>query len=215
MRADTARLRKRLLDVGPDGYLSIWQGQRPNTLGMTVHEAITSIRADYVEQWNAYVAARQASDPSVYIERRLAMPEDSKLFARSYVPDVSVGDPMFSMSDLVPRPRDGKIPSFDLNSTNFAVHFDDLWWDDVRIDHDGSFTGERVSWWFNRWFPSLNADTPRAEGVRGFIHSATVNEKWISVDFGTANVSALFNILTVAQRCGAKTARVTSTRQPA
>jgi hypothetical protein len=119
---------------------------------------------------------------------------------------------MTSMSDLVPRSRDGKIPSFDLNSPNLAVHFDDLWWDDVRIDHDGSFTGELVSWWFNRWFPSLNPDVPRAEGVSGYIHSVTVEEKWIEVDFGTANVSALFNILSIAQRCGAKTATVTGTR---
>jgi hypothetical protein len=180
---------------------------------MNVHEVISAIRADYVEQWDAYVAARRASDPSVYVERRLEM-ADSKLFARAYVPDVSVGDPMTSMSDLVPRPRGGKIPPFDLNSPNLTVHFEDLWWDDVRIDHDGSFTGELVSWWFNRWFPQPNADSPRAEGVSGFIHSVTVDEKWISVDFGTAGVSALFNILSVAQRCGAKTARVTSTRQP-
>lgn len=181
---------------------------------MNVHEVITSIRADYIEQWGAYVAARRASDPSVFVERRRAMP-DSKLFARSYVPDVSLGDPMTSMSDLVPRQRAGKIPSFALNSPKITVHFEDLWWDDVRIDHDGSFTGELVSWWFNRWFPSLNTDAPRADGVTGFIHSVTVDEKWIEVDLGTANVSALFNILSIAQRCGAKTATVTSTRQPA
>ena len=181
---------------------------------MNVHEVITAIRADYIEQWDAYVAARRACDPSVYVERRLPMPDDSKLFARSYVPDISIGDPMTSMSNLVPRSRDGKIPSFDLNSPKLAVHFDDLWWDDVRIYHDGSFTGELVSWWFNRWFPPLNAHTPRAEGVSGFIHSVIVDEKWMNVDFGTAGVSALFNILSVAQRCGAKTARVTSTRQP-
>lgn len=178
---------------------------------MNVHEVISSIRADYIEQWDAYVAARKASDPSVFVERRLAMP-DSKLFARSYVPDVSIGDPMTSMSDLVPRHRDGKIPAFDLNSPKLAVHFDDLWWDDVRIDHDGSFTGELVSWWFNRWFPPLTPEAPRAEGVSGFIHSVTVDEKWISVDFGTAGVSALFDILSIAQRCGAKAARVTSGR---
>lgn len=181
---------------------------------MNVHEVISSIRADYIEQWDDYVAARRAVDPSVYVERRLEMP-DSKLFARAYVPDVSIGDPMTSMSDLVPREREGKIPSFDLNSPNLAVHFDDFWWDDVRIDHDGAFTGELVSWWFNRWFPSVNPAAPRAEGVSGFIHSVTVDEKWISVDFGTAEVSALFNILSIAQRCGAKTARVTSSRQSA
>jgi hypothetical protein len=181
---------------------------------MNVREVIVSIRDDYVEQFNQYVEAHRAVDPAVFVERRIAAPE-SKLFARAYVPDVSFGDPVERMSDLLPRPRAGKIPQFELESPKIHVRFDDLWWDDVRIDHDGSFTGELVSWWFNRWFPPLGPHAPRADGVSGFIHSVTVDEQSVNVDLGSAGVSALFDILSVAQRCGAKTARVTSTRAPA
>ena len=179
----------------------------------SVRDALVAVRDDYLEQFNEYIEFHRAADPAVFVERRIAVPE-SKLFGRAYVPDISFGDPMERMSDLIPRPRVSKLPTFELVSPTIHVTFEDLWWDDDRIDHDGSFTGELVSWWFGRWFPSLEAGTPRAEGVFGFIHSVTVDEKWISDDFGTADVSALFDILSVAQRCGAKAARVTSSRQP-
>ena len=83
----------------------------------------------------------------------------------------------------------------------------------MRLDHDGKFTGQLVSWWFNRWMPLADSSTPRADGLSGFIHSATVDEKWICVDFGTATVDALFNILSIAQNCGARTARISNSRK--
>lgn len=93
---------------------------------MNVREALISVRDDYVEQFNHYVEAHRAVDPAVFVERRIAAP-DSALFARSYVPDVSFGDPVERMSDLVPRARAGKLPSFELNSPKLHVTFEDLW----------------------------------------------------------------------------------------
>jgi len=178
---------------------------------MNVREAIESVRDDYVEQFDGMVALQRAKRSDVFVERRMARPE-SNLFGKIYVPDVSFGDPMTEWLDMVPRQRAGALPSFSLNSPNLAVDFEDLCWDDVRLDHDGQFTGKLVSWWFNRWMPPAEPSTQRADGLSGFIHSATVDEKWICIDLGTATVDALFNILSVAQNCGAKTARVSSSR---
>ena len=181
---------------------------------MNVREAITSVRDDYVEQFDAMVLHQRAKRSDVHVGRRLERPESS-LFGKIYVPDVSFGDPMTDWLDMVPRQRAGALPSFSLNAPNLCVEFEDLWWDDVRIDHDGQFTGKLVSWWFNRWMPPSDPSIPRADGVSGFIHSVTVDEKWICVDLGTATVDALFNILSVAQNCGARSARVTSSRDRA
>ena len=180
----------------------------------SVREAIQSVRDAYIDEFEAMVALQCAKRPDVHIERRMERP-DRKLFGNVYVPDVSFGDPMSEWLDLVPRERAWKLPSFSLNTPNLQVQFDDLWWDDVRIDHDGQFTGKLVSWWFNRWMRPVDPGTPRADDVSGFIHSVTVEESWICVDFGTASTGALFNILSVAQNCGAKTARVTSSRSGA
>jgi hypothetical protein len=181
---------------------------------MNVREVIQYVRDDYVEQFDAMVAHQRAKRSDVHVNRAIERAE-SNLFGKLYVPDVSFGDPMTEWLDMVPRPRDGSLPSFSLNTPNFVVEFEDLWWDDIRLNHDGEFTGKLVSWWFNRWMPPTDPATPRAEGVSGFIHSATVDEKWICVDLGTATVDALFNLLSIAQNCGAKTARVTSTRERA
>jgi len=178
---------------------------------MNVREAIKSVRDDYVEQFDAMVALQRAKRSDVFVERRMERPA-SNLFGKAYVPDVSFGDPMTEWLDMVPRQRAGALPSFSFSSPNLAVEFEDLWWDDVRLDHDGEFTGKLVSWWFNRWMPPVEPLAPRAEGLSGFIHSVTVDQKWISIDLGTATVDALFNILSVAQNCGAKTARVSSSR---
>ncbi|GAA3894570.1 hypothetical protein GCM10022276_12140 [Sphingomonas limnosediminicola] len=183
---------------------------------MNVREAIKSVRDDYAEQFDAMVAHQRAKRSDVHLERRMQRPE-SNLFGKIYVPDISFGDPMTEWLDLVPRERAGALPSFFLNTPNLVVEFEDLWWDDVRLDHDGEFTGQLVSWWFNRWMSPADPSTPtpRAEGLSGFIHSVTVDEKWICIDLGTATVDALFNILSVAQNCGAKTGRVTSSRSRA
>lgn len=181
---------------------------------MNVRDAIKSVRDDYVGQFDAMVAHQRAKRSDVYVERRMER-TDSSLFGKIYVPDVSFGDPMTDWLDMVPCQRAGALPSFSLNAPNFTVSFEDLWWDDVRLDHDGEFTGKLVSWWFNRWIPPANPSAPRADGLSGFIHSVTVDEKWICIDLGTATVDALFNILSVAQNCGAKMARVTSSRNRA
>lgn len=181
---------------------------------MNVREVIQSVRDDYADQFESMVALQRAKRPDVHVERRMERP-DSDLFGKIYVPDVSYGDPQVEWSDMVPRPRAGSLPAFSLKTPNLTVEFEDLWWDDVRIDHDGAFTGKLVSWWFHRWMVPADPTSTRADDVSGFIHSVTVDETWICVDFGTASVSALFNILSVAQNCGAKTARVTSGRKQA
>jgi hypothetical protein len=178
---------------------------------MNVDEAIASVREDYVEQLSAFVAEERARDPSAESGRRLAMPQ-SQLFARAYVPDIYVAGPQERMSDLIPRKRSGKLPSFAFNSPNLTVEFDDLWWDDLRIDHNGTFTGPLISAWFRRWFPAEDGTPPRGEGVEGFIHSATVDEKWITVDLGSASTKALYELLNVAQKCGATLVHVSAGR---
>jgi len=179
---------------------------------MNVREAIQSVRDDYVEQFDAMIALQRAKRSDVFVGRRMARP-DTTLFGKLYVPDVSFGDPLVEWLDMIPRERAGSLPGFSLETPGLVVQFEDLWWDDVRLDHDGTFSGKLVSWWFNRWMPPADPATPRAEDLNGFIHSATVDERWITVDLGTAAVGALFEILSVARNCGARSARVTSSRR--
>jgi len=189
------------------------QQPRPDNHGaMNVREAIRSVRDDYVEQFDAMVALQRAKRSDVFVDRRMTRPESS-LFGKRYVPDVSFGDPMTEWLDMVPRDRAGALPGFSLETPSLVVEFEDLWWDDLRLDHDGAFTGKLVSWWFDRWMPRVDSATPRAEGVSGFIHSVTVDETWMNVDLGTATIDALFNLLSIAQNCGAKSVRVTRGRR--
>ena len=80
---------------------------------MNVREAIRSVRDDYVEQFDAMVAHHRAKRSDVFVERRMAR-LDSNLFGKTYVPDVSFGDPMTEWLDMVPRQRAGPLPSFSL-----------------------------------------------------------------------------------------------------
>jgi hypothetical protein len=179
---------------------------------MNVREVIQSVRDDYIGQFDAMAALQRAKRSDVFLERRMERPESS-LFGKLYVPDVSFGDPQVEWLDMVPRERARALPGFSLKTPILVVEFEDLWWDDLRLDHDGEFNGKLVSWWFDRWMPPADPATPRPDGVSGFIHSVTVDEKWINVDMGTAAIAALFDILSIARNCGAKSARVTSTRR--
>jgi hypothetical protein len=177
-------------------------------------EAIASVRDDYVDQLIGFIADERRRDPSAEPGRRLAMPQ-SQLFARAYVPDIYVPGPEERMSDLVPRQRAGKLPAFSFSSPNLTVEFDDLWWDDLRLDHNGAYTAPLISAWFRRWCPAEDGTLPRSEGVEGFIHSATVDENWITVDMGSASTKALYELLNVTQKCGATLVHVSTGRAPA
>jgi hypothetical protein len=179
---------------------------------MNVRDAIASVREDYVDQLVAFIAEERLRDPSAEPGRRLAMPQ-STLFARAYVPDVYVAGPQERMSDLVPRQRNGKLPAFSFSAPNLTVEFDDLWWDDLRVDHNGAYTAPLISAWFRRWFPAEDGAPPRGEGVEGFIHSATVDEKWITLDMGSASTKALYELLNVTQKCGASLVHISASRQ--
>ena len=179
---------------------------------INVGEAIASVREDYVEQLIAFIAEERQRDPSAEPGRRLAMPQSS-LFARAYVPDIYSAGPPERMSDLVPRERNGKLPPFSFNPPELTVEFDDLWWDDLRIDHNGTFTAPLISAWFRRWFPAEDGTPPRGEGVEGFIHSAKVDESWITVDLGSASTKAFYELLNVTKKCGATLVHVSASRQ--
>lgn len=181
---------------------------------MNVSQIITAIREDYLEQLTAFIAEEQRRDPAARAGVRVDAP-DSGLFARAYVPDVAFGDPVERMSDLVPRERNGSLGPFNLVTPDLSVTFEDLWWNDVRLDHNGAFTAATVSAWFQRWFPVAVPSPLRSDDLKGFIHSATVDEKWITVDFGSAEPKALFELLSATKRCGASDIVVTATRQPA
>lgn len=178
---------------------------------MNVAEAIRSVRDDYVEQLGAFVAQEQRASSVAARDCRLAMPQ-STLFARAYVPDIFVPGPPERMTDFVPRARDGKLPEFTFRTPNVTVEFEDLWWDDLRLDHDGEFTGPLISAWFNRWFPAAQPQPARSAGAEGYIHSACVDERWITADLGSADAKSLFELLNVAQKCGATHVRVSTTR---
>ena len=167
-----------------------------------------------MEQLLGFIAEERRRDPSAEPGRRLAMPQ-SQLFARAYVPDIYVAGPEERMSDLVPRPRAGKLPAFSFSSPNLTVEFDDLWWDDLRIDHNGAYTAPLISAWFRRWFPAEDGTPPVGEGVEGFIHSAMVDETWITVDMGSSSTKALYELLNVTQKCGATLVQVSAARPPA
>nr|WP_166177635.1 hypothetical protein [Altererythrobacter segetis] len=181
---------------------------------LSVGEAIAAVREDYVDQLIGFIAEERQRDPSAEPGRRLVMPQ-SRLFARTYVPDIYVAGPPERMSDLIPRKRAGKLPGFSFSSTNLTVEFDDLWWDDLRLDHNGAYTAPLISAWFRRWFAAEDGTAPRGEGVEGFIHSATVDEKWITVDMGSASTKALYELLNVTQKCGATLVHVSAARPPA
>src|SRR4051794_21362308 len=110
---------------------------------MNVREAIQSVRDDYVEQFEAMIVHQRSKRSDVHVERRVKRP-DSDLFGKLYVPDVSFGDPMTEWLDMVPRQRAGSLPAFSLSMPNLVIEFEDLWWDDLRLDHDGEFTGKLV-----------------------------------------------------------------------
>jgi len=140
----------------------------------------------------------------------LQLSERNELFGRLYCADFISNDGEAKVVELRPR----NVLTFTPIAGSFgkaSLSIEHLRWDDVVIRHDRSeLPHDGLSRWFQHWFdPDDRRHDPMA-GLSGVVHSLLVEPGSVSIDFGTADPGAFWEMLELIEGAGAKQIRVTA-----
>ena len=175
---------------------------------MDLGSFLGQVRSHYVGQFAAFVAEQQRGFERGAAEVKLQMAPESALFGKLYCVDF-IGDSGagHSVQELVPE----DVLEFDRVSVPLGlayVSIESMSWDDVVIHHDlDDVPEDRLGDWFNQWF-----DVAEARPGQGVVHSLLVAPGRLSIDLGTAPPDAMLAMLEMLVAAGARTLRVTASR---
>ena len=169
---------------------------------------VVRVRDHYLEQfWE--LADQQSKRCNVgTAELKIGLNGQSELYKNAYCADYAT--------------RDGEIEVFDFSVERFllfdpvtfdvgdaSLFVDHLRWDDVAIEHDlPDVPADAIDRWFEHWFDPEDAAMRQTE----IIHSLLLEPGRISIDMGTAPPAALYEIIGLLERAGARSLRLTASK---
>ena len=168
---------------------------------------LTRVREHYVRQFEEFVVQQEKTCVQGHAEVKFRIPDSAYYdqlmcvdFARN---DVGV-EFVFFQPDLMLtfQPASGT-----MGTMKFQIEA--LRWDSVVLHHDSPeplTTGIRE--WFDRWFdPDDKRHDPSAK-LGCVIHSLSVKTDQVEVDFGTAQIDAMLDLLQLLERAGSTRVRI-------
>ena len=145
---------------------------------------------------------------------KLLLHHESKLFERLYCVDFVKNDPP-EIVELQPE----NILTFALIEGSFgeaSLSVEHLRWDDVLLYHDSTdLPPQALSLWFRQWFDPEDERHDPAADLSRVIHSMLIEPSCVSVDFGTAEPEAFWDMLNLLEGAGARRIRISSSRADA
>jgi hypothetical protein len=174
---------------------------------------VSQIRDHYVEQFRAFVHEQRESSTKGAPEVKLRLSDESELFQHLYCADFIKGD-----EPRVVELQPDRFLAFEPVSGSFgsaALAIEHLRWDDVLIRHDAREPLERLTDWFGNWFDPEDQRLDQANDLGNVIHSLLVQPGMLSLDMGSAATDALWDVLDILEKAGAKTIRISASRAEA
>jgi hypothetical protein len=173
---------------------------------------VTHVRNHYVEQFRRFANQQRSGCVQGASEVKLQLSETSQIFQRLYCVDFIKNDGQSEVIELQPE----HVLTFDPIEGSFgaaSLGIEYLRWDDVLFRHDLAVVpAESLTGWFRHWFdPDDERQEPNTE-TSNAIHSLLVQPNMLSIDFGTADPEAFWQILELLEGSGARTIRVSSSK---
>jgi hypothetical protein len=164
---------------------------------------VTHIRDHYVDQFRAFAEHQRASCAQGSSEVKLQLSEQSGLFGRLYCVDFLKNDGASEVVEFQPE----HILTFEPIVGTFgraSLSIEHMRWDDVLIRNDlDALPLDELSHWFQLWFDPEDARHNPDAQLSGTIHSLLLQPNCISIDFGTADPEAFWDILLLLENAGA------------
>jgi len=171
---------------------------------------VPKVREHYVEHFRAFVAQQKSTGKSGAAEVKFALPADSPVFGHIHCADyVENDDGHLTVRWMQPDKRLA-FPRFSELIDGASVDVVSMSWDDVVVSFDGAHPDYAT--WFDTWFDPNERDFREDAEFTGKIHSLSVGESDVVVDFGTAPPEALIDLIDLIIAAGSKQLTLTTTR---
>jgi len=175
---------------------------------------VERLRNHYVDQFKEAAREMAAKDHPVAPEVRLELDGPSGLYENLYCVDFLASNPdpqfiEFGASYVL------KFSPMVAETEGLIVSLTSTAWDEIRIRHDADLSGfeDALKDWFDAWFDLEGERQYQGEeGLDNVIHSFHLDGKLIHVDFGSAETKALWSLIALLKKAGAKTVWISSDR---
>ena len=175
-------------------------------MGGEFEDLVVRVRDHYLEQF--WELADQTSKRCTVgtAELKLGLNGESGLYKNCYCVDYATNDGKIEVMEFAVEKFLLFDPvTFDCGRATLLV--DHLRWDDVEIEHDlRDIPADAIESWFEHWFDPDDAAMRQTE----IIHSLLLRPGRVGIDMGTAPPEALYDMLGLLERAGARTLRITA-----
>jgi len=173
---------------------------------------LSRIRDHYVDQLLLFIADQRRNCLRGESEVKIELEPGTPVFRSLACADFVRNDGTSEIIEFEPD----RMLGFDPISTtlgNADLNIERLRWDDVVVDHNGSFDTEQVlGSWFERWFDPDDRRYRAGADLGNVIHSLSAEPGRLSVDFGSAGPDAFWEFLDLIEKSGATEIRVISSQ---
>lgn len=172
---------------------------------------IAKVREHYLEQFTDFVMSQKQSCDHGASEVKLLLSDQSSIFRNLYCVDFIQNDSGSKVIEFAPE----NLLIFEPLSGSFGTAelvIEQLRWDDIVVHHDAQEPALRLSDWFEKWFDPDDKRYVEGDAFGNVIHSLSVEQGIVSVDFGSAGPDAFWDLLDILEVAGAKSLRVTASR---
>lgn len=174
-------------------------------------EFVARLRDHYVDQFIDFVENQTKDSTKGAAEVKLQLSSESGIYEQLYCVDFIKNEPP-EIVELMP----GNVMSFDPISGSIgksSLLIEHFRWDDVVIYHDvDDLPDDQLSQWFAHWFDLDDKRHNTNNLLSDVIHSLLIEPKSISIDFGTSQSVAFWDMLELLEAANANLIRVSSSR---
>lgn len=162
-----------------------------------------AVRKHYLDQLEAAILERRANGEDIGAELSLELENRAGLLRGLYCVDMYGPPPTPALANFDPA-LELTFDPFTFEIASMTVHVRALRWDDVAVSADADVAPEDVDRWFGRWFSPSDERPTDYELFEMIIHSASLEDGSIAVDFGSAPTTALWELLALVRESGAR-----------
>jgi hypothetical protein len=162
-------------------------------------------RDSYLEQFATFVDKQRTLSEKGTSELKLKVPEEGGFYRNYYCADYATGGEMLELQSE----EEVTFDTIEVTLGDMDMVISRLVWDDITIKAgDKAVSGDDFSEWFETWFDPEETTFDPDTRFSACIHSLRVDEAGVSVDFGTAPITALADLLMRFESLGCRSLSV-------
>ncbi|CAA9234564.1 MAG: hypothetical protein AVDCRST_MAG93-1037 [uncultured Chloroflexia bacterium] len=168
---------------------------------------ISQIRDHYLEQFKLFVEQQRLTCAQGAAEVKLSLGDESEFYEQLYCADFIRNDGEPQIVELQPD----RTLNFDVIEGSYgdaALEIAGLRWDDVVIHYDAPEPVAALAAWFDRWFDPADERHVEGQALGNVIHSLLVQPNMLSMDLGSAQTEALWEVLDLLEAAGSTSLRI-------